>query len=364
MQKFWSEKINQLKEQNLYRKPKRNKPGLISFCSSDYLGLSQNNEVKEAVTQGIKEHGFGSKSSRYINEEHDLHTKLEKSLSNLKKTDDAIIFGSGYLAGTSTLPALVGKGDLIIADKLIHSCLIDGAKLSSAKLLRFDHNDISKAKEILQKNRNSYQKCLIITETVFSMDGDLGKVYDLLELALQYEGLVISDDAHGIGIIKNNYEDKYQDIHLQMGTLSKGVGGYGGYVCGSSIAIDYLRNFAKSSIYSTALPACVLAGNLESVRIIQKDKQLGKAALKNSNYFCELLNLPKSPSCIVVMIIGDAKRTIQAAKEICNNGFLVSAIRNPTVPKGKSRLRITFNANHKKSDIKKLADLIRGMPVF
>jgi 8-amino-7-oxononanoate synthase len=358
---FFKSKLDDLKKNNLHRQPKKPVHDKISFCSNDYLCLSQNNDVKEAVINATKTYGAGSTSSRYISTNHDLNEQLEESLADLKNTDDAVIFGSGYLAGTSTIAALAQKNDLIIADKLIHSCLIDGAKLSGAKMLRFRHNDIKHAEEILTKNRDKYSKCLIITETVFSMDGDLGKVKELLELSLKFDCLMISDDAHGIGIVKINLDKLGAKNYLQMGTLSKGVGGYGGYVCGSNMMIDYLRNFAKSAIYSTALPPGTLAGNLKSIEIIKKDTTLAKKALQNANYFCELMDINEAKSCIVVVIIGDAQETVDLSKQILNKGYLVSAIRPPTVEIGKSRLRITFSANDEKSDILKLATAIKEL---
>ena len=370
---FFQEKIEKLKASSLYRSLKifkdngKNQVNLaskkyISFCSNDYLGLAENKAVKKAAIKAIETHGLGGKSSRYVTGNNALYQKLEKSLANLKKTDDAIVFGSGYLAGIGVIPALVQKNDLIIADKLIHSCLISGATLSGAKMLRFEHNDMNSAKEILQKNRQNYQKCLIITETVFSMDGDLGEVEKLLDLAAEFDCLLLSDDAHGIGILKQNKSPKgdFLKRHLQMGTLSKAVGGYGGYVCASKTMIDYLRNFARSAVFSTALPPAILAGNWAAVEIIKKDQKLAKKALENANYFCELLGLPEAKSCIVIIIIGEAKRTLEIAKNIAKKGFLISAIRPPTVAPGTSRLRITFNSNHKKSDIKKLANLLIG----
>jgi len=369
--KFFETKIEDLKAQNIYRslrisdvlnhtQIRQNDKEFISFCSNDYLGLSQNSEVKKAAISAIEKYGFGAGSSRYISGNNSLYQKLENHLAKIKNCEDAIVFGSGYLSGVSTIAALAHKSDLIIADKLIHSCLIDGAKLSGAKLLRFNHNDIAHAQKILENNRKKYQKCLIITETVFSMDGDLGKLPELLDLALKFGCLIVSDDAHGLGIIKHNFPEKFADLHLQIGTLSKAVGGYGGYVCGSKTTIDYLRNFAKSAIYSTALPPAILAGNLQALEIIENDKKLGAKTLENAQYFCELLNLEKPQSAIVVLIIGDAKKTLEMAQSLEKSGFLISAIRPPTVEKGKSRLRITFNSNHKKSDIEALAKLLKA----
>jgi 8-amino-7-oxononanoate synthase len=353
-EKFFQEKINKLKEQNLYRTPKKPEKNLLNFCSNDYLNLSENKAVKASAIKAIQEFGVGSRASRYVFDENGLAKKLEKKLANLKNCDDAIVLGSGYLTNIGVVSALVSKNDFIVADKLIHSSLIDGCKLSGAKLLRFKHNDLEDCERIVKEN--SDKKCLIITETVFSMDGDLGKVDELLAISRKYNCLILSDDAHGFGIIKPQYE-KY-DFHLQCGTLSKAVGGYGGYVCGSNLMIDYLQNSLRPAIYSTALPPSVLAGNLKAVEIIEKDKKLGKKALMNAEYFCQLMNLEKPESTIVPIIIGESSKTLVISKKLKKAGFLISAIRPPTVENGKARLRITFCANHKKSDINKLSELI------
>lgn len=367
---YFKQKITDLKAAHLYRSLKisdaegkfhtiQDGQKCISFCSNDYLGLSQNQKVRNAANKAIEKYGFGAGASRFVTGNNSLYLRLEKQLTQIKNCEDAIVFGSGYLTGISVIPALVGKDDLIIADKLIHSCLIDGSKLSGAKLLRFSHNDMAHCRKILMENRANFKKCLIITETVFSMDGDLGNIKELLKLAAEFNCLILADDAHGLGIIENKIAAKYQGFYLQMGTFSKAAGGFGGYICGSQILMDYLRNFARGVIYSTALPPAILAGNLEALRIIKNDKRLGEKALKNANYFCKLMDLPENQSCIVVVIIGEAKQTIKIAHGVTKNGFLVSAIRPPTVEPNKSRLRITFKANHKKADIEKLANLVR-----
>ena len=265
-----------------------------------------------------------------------------------------MIFGSGYLAAVGIIPALVGKGDLILADKLIHASLLDGVAISKAKMLRFFHNDIENANKILDHHRDKFNKLLIITETVFSMDGDCGKIQELLDLAKKFKGNLLSDDAHGLGLIKKKYND---ESHLQMGTFSKAVGGYGGYVCAKAEIIDYIRNFSKSAIYTTALPPAILAGNLAALKIIAKDKKLRKNALNNAKYFCELMQISIAQSAIVIILINDNKKVIEITNIIRENGFLISAVRQPTV--STARLRITFNANHKKRDIKSLVKIIK-----
>ena len=367
MSNFYPSSLKILKEKNLYRSLtssdsinsttiKRGKKNLISFSCNDYLGLSQNARVKKSAIAAINKFGVGGRASRYVTGNNSLYEKLEKQIARMKKCDDAIVFSSGYASAIGVIPALVGVGDLIIADRLIHSSLIDGAKLSGAKFMRFLHNDVAHARQILEENRSKYKKCIIITETVFSMDGDVGEVSELLKLAKEFEAILISDAAHDL-FLHDNFSFKN---HLQLGTLSKAVGSLGGYVAGDKTLIDYLRNFAKSAIYSTALPPAVLGASLTSLKIIEK-KNPGKIALKNAQYFCELMNLPKAQSAIIPIILGENKKVLTVAKKLQERGFLVSAIRPPTVEAGKARLRITFSIAHKKNQIEKLAQNIREL---
>ncbi len=360
------QELENLKEENLYRSLKesdvinqveicRGNKKLISFCCNDYLGLSCNSKVKKAAIEAVKKYGVGARASRYVTGNNSLYTKLEAQIAKFKNCQDAIVFSSGYSCAIGVIPALVGQGDLIVADKLIHSSLIDGSKLSGARFMRFLHNDISQARKILEENRSNFKKCLIITENIFSMDGDLGDTLGLLELSQEFDCLLISDDAHGLWIKED--EPFMPSNYIQLGTLSKAIGGLGGYVAGDKTTIEYLRNFAKSQIYSTALPPAILAACLESINTINQ-KNIGKKTLKNAEYFCKLMNLPKPQSAIVVIIIGDNKKVLDIAKNIEEKGFLISAIRPPTVEAGKSRLRITFSSEHKKSDIKKLAEIL------
>jgi len=363
MLQFFLDKISQLKESNKYRHlitSYLNKKftiidnkKYISFFNNDYLGLSQNKKINKSAIKAIKKYGFGATGSRYISGNNPLNQKLEKQISKIKNTEDAMIFGSGYLGSIGIIPALANKGDLILADKLIHSSLLDGIAISKARIARFVHNDISHAKKILQKNRDKFNKLLIITETVFSMDGDLGKIDELLGLAKEFDGFLLSDDAHGLGLINKKYLD---DRHLQMGTFSKAAAGYGGYICAKSEIIDYLRNFTKSAIYTTALPPVVLAGNLAAIKIIAKNKKLGQKTLKKAQYFCKLMKLKNPESAIIVILINDNKKVVEIAQNIKKEGFLISAIRQPTVPA--ARLRITFNSGQSNSKIKKLATLL------
>lgn len=384
---FYADAIESLKEKTLYRKLVESDvtyKNLISFASNDYFGLSQNAAVKKAARDAIKKYGVGSGGSRYITGNNSLYTKLEKEIARIKKCDEAIVFSSGYACAIGVIPALVCDGDLIVADRLIHTSLIDGAKLSGARMMRFLHNDVEHARRILTENRSKFKKCLILTETVFSMDGDLGKIEELLKLAEEFDAILASDAAHDLFLQDSSHEggEESQEPslrdsslklgmpsagikHLKLGTLSKAVGTLGGYVAGEQILIDYLRIFAKPVIYSTALPASILAASIASLKIIENKnlgknlgKSIGKKVLKNAEYFCDLMGLPKPQTAIVPIILGDNQRVVKIAAKLEELGFLISAIRPPTVEKNKARLRITFSSEHKKNQIKKLAEIL------
>ena len=312
---------------------------LISFSCNDYFGLSSNFMQGEG----------GSGSARLINGTGNTYLQLEKNIANIKNTESALIFGSGYLANLGVISCLANKHDLIIADKLCHACIIDGAKLSNAKLKRYKHNDLKHLKKLLE-NRNNYQNCFIITETIFSMDGNLAPLNELYEIAEQYNAVLISDDAHGL------YNQNYKS-HVKIGTFSKAIGTYGGYVASDKVVIDYIKNYARSFVFSTALPPALIQKTTDNLALI-KQNNYADLALDNAKYFAELMSLKTPNSCIIPLIIGDNIKAFEISKKLEKNGFLVSVIRPPTVPASTTRLRLTFSALHKKEDIKTLANLL------
>ncbi len=334
----------------------RNGKKLISFSCNDYLGLASHPAVKEAAHNAIEKYGAGGGASRLVTGNSALYEELETLLADIKGTEGALVFGSGYLANIGVIPALVSKGDLIIADKLVHASIIDGCQLSGAKLVRFLHNDISSCENLLKKYRNDYKNCLIVTDNIFSMDGDIAPVDELFALAEKYDSWLMTDDAHGLGTVINSHTAK---PHIQMGTLSKAVGSYGAYICASKTVIDYLVNSSRSLIYSTSLPPASLAASIAALKIIVHDKELCAKALENALFFTEILGIKKALSTIVPLIIGDEEATMLAAEELEAHGFLVTAIRPPTVPNGTSRLRFAFSALHNRKDIEKLAEVIK-----
>lgn len=327
---------------------------LINFCSNDYLGLAQHPAVKKAAAEAAEKYGAGAGASRHVTGTHPLYAELETQLAALKQAEAACVFGSGYLANIGVIPALVGKGDLILMDKLSHACLYDGAKLSGAEVKRFSHNDLSSLNKLL-KEKDSYNHILIVTETIFSMDGHAAPVGELLALAEENDAWLLTDDAHGFGVIHPEHR-----AHVQVGTLSKAVGCYGGYVAASKPVIELIRNRARSLMFTTALPPAIIAGALAALKVMAAEPEHGEQALANARKFTAALELPEAQSAIVPVIMGEAEAATATSKKLAEGGFLVQAIRPPTVPNGTSRLRFTFSSLHVDKDIDDLIYFIKN----
>ena len=331
---------------------------VLSFCDNDYLNLSQDARVKRAAIAAIEAHGTGSGASRLVTGNHPLYATLEARLAALKGTADAIVFGSGYLANIGIVPALVGQGDLILADELAHACLNAGARLSGAKVLSFLHNDLGHLEDLLAAERGQFRHCLILIDRVYSMDGDLAPVAAISALATRFDAWLMSDDAHGIGVMPK--EDPAL-VPLQMGTLSKALGSYGGYLCASAPIVALLRSRARSFVYTTGLPPASVAAAIAALDVIEGDPDWARTPVVRARQFTRLLNLPNAESPIVPVVIGEAAAALAASERLLEQGFLVIAIRPPTVPAGTARLRITFSAGHSEADVEALAEAVRGL---
>ena len=371
---FCAEKINKLEEGASFRKLKTTHrvaeaqshqagKSLISFSCNDYLGLSHHPTLLEKANEAARLYGTGAAASRLITGNYPLLEELEEKLAKLKNTQACLVFGSGFLANIGLIPALAGSDDLILVDELAHACLNSGARLSGAKVIRFKHNDYTDLENHLTAQRKSSSKCLILTDTVFSMDGDLAPLPALRDIANRYDSWLVTDDAHGIGVIGAGRGGGFAFdppvlADVQMGTLSKALGSYGGYVCGSQKLIDLLVNRARSFVYSTGLPPMSTAAALAALEIIEQDPTLVDKPLAYARQFCDRVGIPTPQSPIVPVIFGDNHTVMAVSEKLANEGFLVSAIRPPTVPDNTARLRIAFNASHKTADIDRLADLI------
>lgn len=336
---------------------KRGEREYISFSCNDYLGLSQHPAVKAAAIRAIEEYGAGAGASRLVTGNCPLYAELESLLAEMKGTEAACVFNSGYAANLGVISALMGKQDLVLFDRLAHASLIDGAMLSGAAWLRFKHNDTADCERLLAGARAAHRRCMVVTETVFSMDGDRAPIAALLEVARKYDAWLLTDDAHGFGIF--NGSPASPPAHLQTGTLSKAVGAGGGYVCGSQPLVEYLHSAARPLVYSTGLPPAVIGAALAACRLMREEAELCAMPLRNAAFFCGLLGLPAPESAVVPLVMGDEARALDAAARLEEAGFLAAAIRPPTVPPGTSRLRFAFSALHREEDIERLAALIR-----
>jgi 8-amino-7-oxononanoate synthase len=337
---------------------------LLSFSCNDYLNLSHHPAVKAAAIAAIERHGAGAGASRLISGNHPLFAELEGRLAQLKETEAACIFGSGYLANSGIIPVLISPDDLLLIDELSHACLWAGAQLSRASVLTFRHNDVAHADELLRTARGKHRHALIVTDGVFSMDGDLAPLDALARIAAAHDAWLMSDDAHGLGVLGQGRGAVFVNgtkarVDLQMGTLSKALGSYGGYLCASQSVIDLVKTRARTLVYSTALPPASVAAALAALDIIAADPALAARPLAKAQSFTRACDLPLAQSPIVPVLLGDEASALDASRLLLEAGFLVVAIRPPTVPRGTARLRFAFSAGHPDEEIVRLAQLLR-----
>lgn len=349
MFEFINQELEELKKTGLYRSLR-----LIDlkkhkiFCSNDYLGLSQHPKVKEKAIETIKAFGFGAGASRLISGNTAIHEELEKKIARFKKREAAVIFPTGYMANLGAITSLVNENDTVIIDRLNHASIIDACRLSKAKLQVYAHKDMSALEKILQRS-DKYRRRLIVTDAVFSMDGDIAPIKEICGLGKKYNAMTMADYAHATGVIEIEGEPD-----IVMGTLSKAIGSIGGFIAGSLELIDYLRNKARSFIYTTALPPSACAASLAALEIIETDPEPLRNLRINSRFF-------KSETPIIPIIIGDAVKTMEISAKLFDRGIFVSGIRPPTVPEGQSRLRITVTATHTKEDLECLASSLQEL---
>jgi 8-amino-7-oxononanoate synthase len=337
---------------------------LLSFSCNDYLNLSHHPAIKAAAKKAVERYGVGSGASRLVTGNHPLFTELEDKLAKLKQTEAACVFGSGYLANTGIIPTLAGSSDLVLIDELAHSCIMTGGKLTGGRMLTFRHNDLAHLEELLVQHRGHHRHAIIATDGVFSMDGDLAPLHGLAALAKTHDAWLLSDDAHGIGVVGGGRGSSFvggtkADVPLQMGTLSKAIGGYGGYLCASRPVIDLIKSRARTFVYSTGLPPASAAAAIAALDLIESQPDYAALPVAKARLFTRRLNLAQAVSPIVPILLGDTKAALAASADLEAKGFLVVAIRPPTVPAGTARLRVAFTAQHPDSEIERLADAIR-----
>ena len=378
----FSEKLSNLKQQHLYRSRKVvdsaqdtkiiiDGKSLINFCSNDYLSLANHVQVKEAFKQGVDEYGAGSGASHLVSGHSRAHHELEDALAEYTGQERALLFSTGYSANLGIFSALKDELDWVLQDKLNHASLIDGNQLIGLPVQRYLHNDIASLEKKVSKQSG---QGMIVTDTVFSMDGDQAKIEDLQkiaegELALTKRGrpgvnvsgaILMQDDAHGFGVFEPNIPKN----SIYMATLGKAVGTMGAFVAGNDDFIEFLIQKSRPYIYTTAIAPAICVATLKSLDLIKQGEQKAKL-LANIDFFrnfSQAIGLPISPSnsAIQPFIIGDSEKALGISKKLFDQGFYVSAIRAPTVPKGTERLRITLSANHTQSQIEQLLVQIKN----
>ncbi len=337
------------------------------LCSNDYLGLANHPAVKEAAARAIGDHGTGAGASRLVAGTMELHMELEDRLSAFKKTEAALLFNSGWHANTGCIPALVSRGDDIFCDKLSHASIIDGCILSRANLKRYPHGDMNALEGLLKRSRASRK--LVITDGVFSMDGDIAPLDDILGLAERYGATLLLDDAHATGVLGRNGRGTLEHLGIdnpsviQLGTLGKAFGSYGAFVAGGRRLIELVLNTARSFIYSTALPPAVCAASIKAIDIVEGEPERRERLLRNASLVRDGLKKRGldtlcSTTQIIPLVVGDAARTMEATRRLLDRGVFVQGIRPPTVPQGTSRLRITVTSEHSTDDLERAVETI------
>ncbi len=372
--------LEELKSLGLFREMKRidstNGPTVIIdgkemvlLSSNNYLGLANHPEIKEAQIKAVEEFGTGSGASRLISGNMILHEKLEEKIAKFKDTESAIVFATGYMANVGVISSLIGEGDLVICDKLNHASIIDGARLGRGDLRVYPHKNLERLEDILKK-AVSYRRKLLITDGVFSMDGDIAPLPELIEICKKYDALLMLDDAHATGVLGERgkgtceYFGIKEGVHIQMGTFSKAFGNLGGYVAGSRTLIEYIRNKARSFIYSTALPPAVVSGSVKAIEIVERDLTLKDKLWSNIKRFSDALvelgfDIMDTKTQIIPVWIGDASSTMEASEILLKNNIFAPGIRPPTVAKTKCRIRTSLMATHTQEHIDRAIEAFR-----
>ncbi|MDE0318047.1 MAG: 8-amino-7-oxononanoate synthase [Candidatus Poribacteria bacterium] len=334
---------------------------VVNLGSNNYLGLSTHPRVISAAASAVMVYGAGASGSRLLSGNIEKYTTLETNLAEAKGTEAALVFSSGYTANTSIIPVLAGEGDLILSDALNHASIIDGCRLSRATKKVYRHCDVEHLKTLFAESAN-FRRRLVVTDGVFSMDGDIAPLQDIYEVALNYNAMLLVDDAHGFGVLGKNgsgtvshFGLEGQDI-IQMGTLSKAIGGLGGYVAGRRTLIDLLINRARGFIFTTGLPPATLAAADAALKVMRSSRDLRRQLLEHAETMKDALTnlgytLLPSETQILPVILGEPQRATEVAEALLGKDVFAPAIRPPAVPAGTSRLRVTVMATHTDLDI-------------
>ncbi len=342
---------------------------VLNFCSNNYLGLADHPQLRLAAIRAIEAEGVGSGASRLVCGHMRAHQKLEARLAGFKGTPSALVFSTGYMANVGILASICERGDIIFSDRLNHASIVDGSLLSQAVFKRYPHKDMATLEEWL-KSAGGFRRRLIVTDSVFSMDGDIAPLDQIVELAQRYDAMVMVDEAHAFGVLGQHGKGAVEHFHLegkvdiQMGTLSKAAGVFGAYCCGSSELIQFLVNRARSFIYTTAMPPAIAAAATAAIDLLEREPQRRENLWKNSVYVrTELQRMGfstlESQTPIIPLIVKDSQKAVEFSQRLLESGIFVQAIRPPTVPNNTARLRVTVMATHTKEDLDCLLGAIR-----
>jgi glycine C-acetyltransferase len=366
--KFLKEKIQDLKEQGIYRKLPvleganeaeiiLNGKKVINLSSNNYLGFANHPRLKKASINAVEKYGVGAGAVRTIVGNMDIHEELERVLAEFKREEAVMAFQSGFNCNAGAIQAITEKGDLIVSDELNHASIIDGSRLSKADKTIYKHNDMNSLEKVLKDNRDKYKNILIITDGVFSMDGDVANLPEIVNLAEKYEAMTYVDDAHGSGVLGENgrgtvdHFGLHGRVDFSIGTLSKAIGVIGGYVAGSSTMQEWLSHRGRPLLFSTSLPPAAVGAIIEGVKMLMESSEYTDRLWSNARFFKEKLgilgfNTGNSQTPITPVIIGDEARTMEFSRKLFDNGVFVSGIVFPTVPKGTGRVRCMVTAGH------------------
>ena len=350
---------------------------VINLASNNYLGLCNDPRLAEAATRAIAQFGVGSGAVRTIAGTMRIHMELEEKIARFKNVEACVVFQSGFTANAGTVSSILGKGDFILSDELNHASIIDGARLSGAKIKVFRHKDVAHAEELLQEIENEPGRKLIITDGVFSMDGDIGPVDQLATLADKYGAVMMVDDAHASGVLGRNGRGSvdhfgvHGKVDVQVGTLSKAIGSLGGYVCGSRDLIDYLYHRARPFLFSTSHPPSVAASCIAAFDILESEPERIDRLWSNTRYFqSELktagfniggISTPASETPITPIILGDGRQTMDFSRALFDQGVMATGIAFPTVPEGKARIRCIVTSEHTRPQLDQALETIHSV---
>ena len=370
---FITERLDELKEQGIYRRLsvlespagarcKINGKDVINLSSNNYLGLANHPRLIKAAKDAIDKWGVGAGAVRTIVGNMTIHEELEKKLADFKHVEAVLVFSSGFTANAGVIPAVVDKGDVIISDELNHASIIDGCKLSKADIVRYKHSDMEDLENVINQVKDKYNTKLIITDGVFSMDGDIAKLPEIVELAEKYGCLTYVDDAHSSGVLGSNGQGSAHHfgltgrVDIQIGTLSKAIGVVGGYVAARKNLIDWLNHRGRPFLFSTALPPSTAAACIEAVNILSESRELTDTMWERAKYFKSGLsklgfNIGKSETPIIPVITGDSRKAVELSRRLFEEGVFAQSIVFPTVSKDGARVRTIVTAAHTIKDL-------------